>query len=293
MSAPPHQAPAIAGAIADMTAGRFADAFVRGQLDASLAAGGRVHAIAGLQGSGKSTLAAQLVDAAAARGLRAVALSLDDFYLRRRERARLARQVHPLLATRGPPGTHDIALACEVLDALGEGRDTRLPRFDKLGDRRLPPSRWRRVRGAVDLVWFEGWCLKVPPQRPDELLQPINALERDEDADGHWRRHCNAALAHDYPALWARLPQLLFLHGLFPHGPGFARVPAWRWQQEQALHAGRLQTARVAATGTAMTRAQVARFVQLFERVSLQAGRCLPGIAQRTVRIDAQRRPLD
>ena len=31
-------------------------------------------------------------------------------------------------------------------------------------DRRLPPSKWPLARGA-DLVLFEGWFQKVPPQR--------------------------------------------------------------------------------------------------------------------------------
>ena len=42
-----------------------------------------------------------------------------------------------------------------------------------------------------------------------------------------------------------------------------------------------------------MTHAQVLRFVQFFERVSRQAMRTLPAIAQRTIRLDAQRRPLE
>src|SRR5690606_23279845 len=114
----------------------FAPAFVARMLDDALAHDARVFGITGLQGSGKSTLAAQLVDAATMRGLRAVALSIDDVYLDRPERQRLARDVHPLLATRGPPGTHDVALGCAVLDALREGRPASLPGFDKLGDRR-------------------------------------------------------------------------------------------------------------------------------------------------------------
>ena len=202
----------------------FNGSVVAAVLDDALAHGARVCAIAGLQGSGKSTLAAQVVALAETRGLRAAALSIDDVYLGRRERRRLARDIHPLLATRGPPGTHDIDLAREVLDAVRAGRATRLPRFDKLADRRLPPSRWWAV-GPLDLLVFEGWCLKVPAQSAHALRRPVNALERDEDPDGLWRRHCNDALARDYPALWARLDRLAWLHP-----PGFDLVPAWRWQ---------------------------------------------------------------
>lgn len=253
--------------------------FASAVLDDALAHGGRVHAIAGLQGTGKSTLAAQVAALAAARGLHAVVLSIDDFYLGRRERRALGRNVHPLLATRGPPGTHDVALACDTVDALRDGHPARLPRFDKISDRRLPPSRWPREHGA-DLVIFEGWFLKVPPQGAQGLVVPINALERDEDAGGTWRSYCNAALGRDYPPLWSRLDRLLFLQG-----PGFDVVPGWRWQQEQTLQAANPQR-------EAMTRPQVERFVQFFERVSRQALHTLPAIADWHVRLDASRTPL-
>lgn len=272
----------------------FAEDFVAAALDEALsvhapAGRARIYAISGLQGSGKSTLAAQLAAAAQARGLRTAVLSVDDFYLGRRERLRLSRQVHPLLATRGPPGTHEVALACEILDRLRDGAAVRFPRFDKLADTRLPPSRWPRAHG-VDLVVFEGWFLGTPAQRADELIAPVNALERDEDAHGVWRGYCNLALATEYPALWARLDRLLFLQP-----PGFEVVAGWRWQQEQALQARALQ-ARAAQTRAAtprrgMTQAQVRRFVSLFERVSRQALARLPEIADRTIALDEQRRP--
>src|SRR5690606_35952580 len=168
-------------------------------LDEALATGARVLGISGLQGSGKSTLAARLAAEGARRGLRCAVLSIDDVYLPRDRRGRLARDVHPLLATRGPPGTHRVGLALEVLDALREGRRTALPRFDKLADAPLPRRLWPRVDGA-DLVLFEGWFLGTPAETDAALATPLNALERDEDGDGRWRRWCNDALARDYPA---------------------------------------------------------------------------------------------
>ena len=257
----------------------FDAALVADLLADALALGVKVYGICGLQGSGKSTLAAQLAAMARSRGMRVAVLSVDDLYFGRGERRRLARRVHPLLATRGPPGTHDVTLGCATLDALRAGTPVALPRFDKLADTRLPPSRWRRVE-AVDLVLFEGWFLCTPPQDEAALREPINAVERDEDADGTWRRYCNEALARDYPALWSRIDRLLFLQP-----PGFETVPQWRWQQEQAM-----QARRRAAHG--MSRADIDRFVALFERVSRQALRTLPGIADRTLRLDAQRRPV-
>jgi len=257
----------------------FDAALVTRLLDDAHAAGARVYGISGLQGSGKSTLAAQLAAAAAARGRRTVAVSLDDFYLDAPQRAALAREVHPLLATRGPPGTHDVALACEVLDALRERRPVRVPRFDKLSDRRLPVADWPQV-DAADLVVFEGWCLGATAEDASALDAPLNRLERDEDADGRWRRHCSAALARDYPALWRRIDRLLFLQP-----PGFEVVPEWRWQQEQALRA-----ADPGARG--MDRDALARFVQHYERVSRQALRVLPARADVVVELDRARRPV-
>jgi D-glycerate 3-kinase len=265
----------------------YPDAFVAHWLDQALALprrGGKppVFAIAGLQGTGKSTLAAQMQALARARGRRVAVLSIDDFYLTRRERLALGRTVHPLLATRGPPGTHDVALACATIDALrtlAPGAVAHLPRFDKIADRRLPRARWTAVRERPDLIVFEGWFLEVPPQPDAALRKPLNALERDEDPAGTWRRWCNAALA-GYAPLWRRLDFLLFLQG-----PGFARVPEWRWQQErtlQARHPGR----------RAMARREVERFVLFFERVSRQALRTLPALADAVVRVDARRRPL-
>lgn len=259
----------------------FAPDLVARVLDAALASPGRppIFGLTGAQGSGKSTLAAQLASAGKARGLTVVALSIDDFYLTRRQRQALGQRVHPLLATRGPPGTHDIALAGTTLDGLRElqpGDRLSLPRFDKLGDRRLPPSRWPRVHQRPDLIVFEGWFLKVPPEPDEALVRPLNALERAEDADGRWRRYCNAALAN-YAALWQRLDRLLWLRG-----PGFEIVPRWRWQQECTLLAAN-------PGRDAMSQAQVERFVLLFERVSRQAEHTLAGIADLIVDVDEDR----
>jgi D-glycerate 3-kinase len=208
----------------------YAPGFVAEVLQAALDAGHPVFAIAGLQGTGKSTLSGQVADLAADRNRKVVALSVDDFYLGHAARQRLGREVHPLCATRGVPGTHDVALACEVLDGLAAGRSVALPRFDKIADDRLPESQWPVER--ADLVILEGWFLEVPPETPAALAEPLNALERNEDPDGTWRRWSNDALANDYPALWQRLPRLLFLQG-----PGFDVVPQWRWQQEETLQA--------------------------------------------------------
>lgn len=236
--------------------------------------------VSGLQGGGKSTLATQLVEHASVRGIDAVTLSLDDVYRTRAERAALAQTVHPLLATRGVPGTHDVALLHATLDALASAsrhHPATIPRFDKGIDDRVDPATWQHVEQPPRVVVLEGWCIGVPPQADADLATPINALERDEDPHGQWRHHVNAALAGDYAALWSRLDALAVLQA-----PSFDVVRGWRDEQETAL--------RSAGASHAMTPGQVARFVAHYERISRHALATLPQRADVLVSLDVTRR---
>src|ERR1700754_3502812 len=169
-----------ASTLAATVLGRFAAAIAH-------APGPFVLGISGLQGSGKSTLASGLIAAAREHGWGAVTLSLDDVYLTRGEREALAARVHPLLRTRGVPGTHDLSLLVATLDALAKAspeRPVSLPRFDKGHDDRHPPASWPTVAEPPTLVILEGWCLGVEAVEDAALIEPVNALERDEDRDG-------------------------------------------------------------------------------------------------------------
>ena len=147
--------------------------------------------INGAQGSGKSTLCAFLEVLLDEHGLKAATLSLDDLYLGKADRQRLAREVHPLFVTRGVPGTHAPARGLAIFDDLGAGRDLNLPRFDKGTDEQSNGS--ERITGPVDVLLFEGWCVGCPPQADEDLLAPVNALEADEDAEGVWRSVATAS----------------------------------------------------------------------------------------------------
>ena len=54
-------------------------------------------------------------------------------------------------------------------------------------------------------------CVGARPQSPADLQAPVNALERDLDPDGVWRRYANDALAGPYQTLFGRLDQLVLL----------------------------------------------------------------------------------
>ena len=71
--------------------------------------------LCGAQGSGKSTLAAVLAALLRHQGLPTAVLSIDDLYLTHAQRQQLGHTVHPLLRTRGVPGTHDIQLGLALL----------------------------------------------------------------------------------------------------------------------------------------------------------------------------------
>ncbi|MEP6483511.1 MAG: kinase [Rudaea sp.] len=239
-----------------------------------------VVALSGLQGSGKSTLAAQVVAAARAEGIDAVTLSIDDFYFGSAARMRLARTIHPLLITRGVPGTHDVALALRTLDALRDAspaNPARLPRFDKGLDTRVAPSRWRSVSRPPRLVVFEGWCVGVPPQKSMELKRPLNALERDDDAHAIWRTWVNDRLSGDYQKLWRRFDRLAMLQA-----PSFAIVSQWRDEQERAL--------RERGAIRALSPAALRRFLMHYERLSRQALKRLPALADLRIVLDRRRR---
>jgi len=242
-----------------------------------------VVGICGPQGSGKSTTVRVVAALLEARGLKTATLSLDDLYLPLADREALARDVHPLLRTRGVPGTHDVALGLAALDGLAGEGDTALPRFDKAADDRMPVQTWPVVAGPVDVVLLEGWCVGARPEPPQALAEPINALERERDPDGTWRAYVNAALAGPYRALFGRLDLLVLFTA-----PDFAAVLAWRREQEAKLRA-RLSAAGQGAD-RAMSDEEVAVFVQHYERLSRHIAREMPARADIVIALDADRR---
>lgn len=234
--------------------------------------------LCGVQGSGKSTVAAATVRYLQRNGLNAIAVSLDDFYLGREARGWLSRQVHRLLQVRGPPGTHDVALACAVLDHLGGAGDTPIPAFDKATDERRPKGQWRSVEGPVDVVILEGWCVGARPEPTARLREPVNPLERREDPNGAWRGYANRQLSDGYRALFRRLDRLVLLQA-----PGFEVVRGWRAEQEAKLRA---------KTGAGMTESEVGRFIQHYERLTRWILEEMPERADWVIPLTADRSPV-
>ncbi len=229
--------------------------------------------INGAQGTGKSTLASFLKAALKSKADWHVAvLSIDDFYLTKSERDRLADEVHPLLRTRGVPGTHDIEMLSDCIDKL-ETLDAEstlhLPHFDKAKDDRTDKSEWPSTTGPIDLIIVEGWCVGSRPQEASELIEPINALEETEDRTGEWRTFVNERLQDAYAQLFARLDALVFLQA-----PGFSAIHRWRLIQEEKLAA-----AKPVDSSGIMSSQQLTRFIQHYERITRNNLAVLPELA--------------
>jgi D-glycerate 3-kinase len=211
--------------------------------------------ISGAQGSGKSTLARAL----AAR-FDAAHFSLDDVYVSRAQRGALASSIHPLFATRGVPLTHDLELLGATIAALERAKPydkTPIPAFDKRCDNPFARDDWPQFVGRPKAIIIEGWCLGATPITASDLALPCNDLERDSDADGHWRKAWNDALAGPYQDVFNRFDAILFLAA-----PSFDVVLDWRCQQEETLlglASGSLDPQR---------RAQIKDFIRYFERLT-------------------------
>ncbi|CAN6456276.1 unnamed protein product [Victoria cruziana] len=138
-----------------------------------------VIGISAPQGSGKTTLVYALNHLFQVTGRNSATLSIDDFYLKAEDQAKLHSENpgNSLLELRGNAGSHDLPFSVETLNALCSltraGQKMKLPRYDKSayggkGDR-SDASTWPEVEGPLTVVLFEGWMLGFKPQPPDDV----------------------------------------------------------------------------------------------------------------------------
>lgn len=234
-----------------------------------------VVGINGAQGTGKSTLAAALT-ALLSTEYRCATLSIDDIYLTKAKREQLANTIHPLLRTRGVPGTHDVELGINTIQSLknlSSGETMQIVRFDKSTDDRKPEHLWDAIDGAVDFIFFEGWCVGTRPQEMEDLQTPVNELEKIEDSEGIWRDYINRQLKDVYPRLFSLIDFLIFLKA-----PSFDCILEWRFKQEQKL------TKNAGTTG--MSKDEIARFIQHYQRLTEYNLKKLPELAAVVFELD-------
>jgi D-glycerate 3-kinase len=210
-------------------------------------------------------------------GWSVVVASLDDLYLTGSERVALAEEVHPLLATRGVPGTHDVGLGIDFVEACmrGDWAEAECPLFDKARDERVEKGAWLRLEQTPDLVLFEGWCMGAVAEPVEALGVPVNDLERVRDAEGVWRWFVNERLGEEYQRFFD-----LFSYWIFLRPASFEAVVENRLKQEKRL--------RERGGGNAiMADEQVRDFVALFERLTRWMWREFPARADVVVELAA------
>ena len=248
-----------------------------------------VVGINGAQGTGKSTLTLFLRELLSVLyQVPTASFSIDDLYLTLAEREQLAAEKHPLLRTRGVPGTHDLKLGQRLiarLTAAGAGIPTPIPAFDKSRDDRAPEADWPVFRGRAEVVLIEGWCVGALPEDGDSLAIPINRLEAEEDADGAWRGYVNQCLKEAYGEFFRQVDCLIMLRA-----PSMDCVREWRTLQEHKLRA---KTANAPDQGKTsgqpdrlMTDEQIARFIMYYERITRACLAEMPARADAVIQVD-------
>lgn len=219
--------------------------------------------INGAQGAGKTTFSKLLKVVLEQKfGMKVVQLSIDDFYLSRTDREELAKSVHPLLITRGVPGTHDVRMAESVLSSLSTAQEnsvTIIPRFNKAMDDPYPQSQWDRFVGRPNVILFDGWFMGAIEQKETELLNPVNDLEKLEDPYCIWRRYVNSQLKDNYKSLFDKIDLLVMLKV-----SSFDKVYEWRLLQEEKL---RIVTANK-ENNHVMSKDELVRFISHYERLT-------------------------
>jgi len=244
-----------------------------------------VIGINGAQGAGKSTLF-NLVEVILTEGfnLNVVGFSIDDLYKTYDERVELSETVHPLLRTRGVPGTHDVDLGIKILNSLkksDENTVTKIPVFDKSTDDRCQAAVWQEWVGPADVIVLEGWCVGADPQSPEALVGAINELEREKDQNGLWRDYVNAQLSGPYQELFSMIEVLIMLKV-----PSMDAVFEWRSLQEKKL-AERVKyiydTQQPTEHLRIMDEEQIQRFIQHYERLTRHMLEEMPGRADITL----------
>lgn len=193
-----------------------------------------VQGILGGQGTGKTTLSRVLGLILYHLGYSLVGLSIDDLYKTHAQRQKL-KAADPRFKWRGPPGTHDIALGIEILDAIRQPNPPTpifIPRFDKSlyggdGDR-IEPEKVEKI----DILIFEGWFVGVRPIAAEAFDSPPYPIVTPEDKQ--FARDINERL-RDYLPLWERLDRLLVLYPV-----DYRLCKEWRKEAErQAIASGK------------------------------------------------------
>ena len=227
--------------------------------------------LAGGQGTGKTTISSLIrIILIKYFRLNVFRISIDDFYKTRKERINLSKRVHPMLLTRGVPGTHDINMMLNFFrnSKSKKFKRLKLPTFNKAIDDRFNKKKWYDLKKRPDVIIFEGWCVGAKSEKNNTLKKTINSMEKIKDQKQVWRKYVNHQLKSKYKNLYSQLNCLIFLKA-----KNFSLLQKWRLKQERKLWVKSKVKSKI------MSKADVLNFMQTYQRITQNMFRNMPKYA--------------
>ena len=226
--------------------------------------------LAGGQGTGKTTITSIItIILKKYFKLDVFKISIDDFYKTIKQRTLLSKNKHPLLMTRGVPGTHDIDIMLNFFKRIKvkNFKILKLPKFNKGVDDRCKQSLWYKIQSKPDVVILEGWCVGARSQNSKELKKPVNSLEKIHDQNFKWRQYVNYQLKTKYKKLFNQLDYILFLKA-----KNFSLLRRWRLKQEKKLWLKSKDKKNLKI----MNKSEVKNFMDTYQRITQQMFKDMP-----------------
>ena len=233
--------------------------------------------ISGSQGSGKSTLSKLIkIIIEKTSSKKVMLLSIDDYYLSKMDRYNISQQIHPLLITRGVPGTHNIK---KLKEHLGQFKKKQFPiitpTFNKLKD---DISKKTKVFNKADVLILEGWCCGAKPIENKFLYKNLNKIERDLDKDFKWRKYYNSKLKKEYQQIFKTFDRIIYLQP-----PSFNFVLKWRYAQEK-------NNAKKTKTKNFMNKNTTKNFILYYEKLTKWMIKNMPDNADMLIKVDNEQK---
>ncbi len=229
--------------------------------------------LAGGQGTGKTTISSIIkIILSKYFKFNVFRISIDDFYMTRKDRIVLSKRVHPMLLTRGVPGTHDINLMLSFFRKAKSKKFQRLklPTFNKAVDDRFNKNRWYDLKKRPDIIIFEGWCVGAKSESNITLKKTINSMEKLKDQKQIWRKYVNRQLKFKYKRLFSQLNCLIYLRA-----QNFSLLQKWRLKQERKLWV----KSKKKTNTRIMSKNDIINFMQTYQRITQNMFRYMPKYA--------------
>ena len=237
--------------------------------------------LAGGQGTGKTTISSLIrIILSKYFKLNVFRISIDDFYKTRKERISLSKRVHPMLLTRGVPGTHDINMMLNFFkkSKSKKFRRLKLPIFNKAIDDRFSKKHWYDLKKKPDVIIFEGWCVGAKSEKNNTLKKTINSMEKTKDQKQIWRKYVNDQLKSKYKKLYSHLDCLIYLKA-----KDFSLLQKWRLKQERKLWVKSKKNLNTKI----MSKDNVLTFMQTYQRVTQNMFKYTPKYASVIINLNS------